>query len=95
MNKIIKVIKFGASDDVKKAIEFMINQLEKHNFAYCNNITAFRLFSRYTPECYKKNDTLVFSRVVSAKNTIKNVVSLNPEYKIEKQDLYSFKIKMK
>lgn len=95
MNKIIKVIRLGTPDDIKRAIGYMIDQLEKHNFAYCNNSNAFRLFSKHTPECYKKNDTLVFSRVVSDKNTIKNVISLRPNYKIERHTTYSFRVRVK
>ena len=95
MNKIIKVTGFGIHPDVKSAIKSMIDQLERYNFSYCNNSIAFRIFSRYTPECYKKNDTLVFSRVVSDKNTIKNIISLQPNYKIERYDDFSFRVKLK
>jgi hypothetical protein len=95
MNKIIKVIKFGASDDVRKAIEHMITQLEKYNFTYCNNSGAFRLFSKNTPECYKRSDTLTFARVVSKDNTVKNIITLKPDYKIERYGDYSFKIRIR
>jgi hypothetical protein len=95
MNKIIKVIRLGTSDEIKKAIEYMVDQLEKYNFTYCNNPVAFRIFSKHTPECYKKNDVLVFSRVVSRDNNVKNVITLKPVYKIEKYGKYDFRVLLK
>ena len=93
MNLIIKVNGWQISDDDKKSIKMIVDQMEKHNFAISSNFSAVRLFSRSTPEVYKRNGTIMISR--TSQKPSKSIVVLNPDYVIERIDDFSFKIRIK
>ena len=88
----IKVIHFGMSDEIKKSIMDMIDQLEKYNWAICNDGNAIRFFSRFTPDNYKRNRVLRFYRSDSDKESF---VWLDTKYEIKKYPNYNFLIKPK
>lgn len=90
MNKTIKVIRIGTPEDIKTSLKRIIHQLEKYNYSICSDAKAVRLFSRFIPEPYKKNRTILFSRTVDRPS--KSIITVKPEYKIVVKDIYSFKI---
>ena len=94
MNQIIKVNGWQISDDVRNSIKMIVDQMEKHNFAISSNSNAVRLFARSTPDVYKRNGTIIISRTTSQRPS-KSIVTLNPDYIIERIDDFSFKIKIK
>ena len=96
MNRIIKVIDLRTPKETRKSIKFIIDQLEKHNFAFCSDGDALRLFGKNVPESYKDNETLVFSKGLKRKAKIPpSIITLKPEYEIERCDDFSFRIKLK
>ena len=97
MNKIIKVIRIGTPEDIRKSIKNIISQLEKQNYAFTSNVRAIRLFSRYIPVWYKENDIIIISRPVKNKNmgTVKNVVVIKSNYYVEKKGKYGFAVELK
>ena len=95
MNKIIKVIRIGTPDDIKTSIRRIVSQLEKHNYAICSDARAVRLISRFIPEPYKRNRTVIFSRTIDKVKPTKSIITINPEYRLEVKDTYSFKIRLK
>ena len=86
MNKIIKVVSLGTSDDIRKSIKHIVDQLENHNYAISLDGKATRLFSKYIPRVYKRN------KIVRIKD---NMVVIDPEYYIERKDEFKFKIRIK
>lgn len=90
MNKIIHVKRLSTPEDVRKSIKFIVDQLEKHNYAYVNNSNASRLFARFCSEC--KPNILV---TPGDGKFVKNIVSINPDYYIERVDEFSFKLRVK
>ena len=92
MNKIIKVVNFKTSDDIKKSITNIINQLEKNNYAHVLDSDAARLFSRKI-KFYKDRGIIIVSR--SSDKQIKNVISVKHDHEIEKHGTYSFKVRVK
>lgn len=93
MNKIIKVNGWQVSDDIRKSIKRIVDQMEQYNFAISSDSNAVRLFSFFTPEVYKKNGTIIISR--TSHQPSKGVVTLNPDYIMERIDDFSFKIKIR
>lgn len=92
MNKIINVIRLGTSDDIKKSIKRIVDQLEKNNYAFASDVKAVRLFSRFiTPE--KKNGKIIVSWTRDKK--IKNVISIRHDLKLIRVNDFSFKLKIK
>jgi hypothetical protein len=90
MNKIIKVKRLSTPDDIRKSIKFIVDQLEKQNYAYVNNAVASRLFARFCSDC--KPNILV---TPGDGKFVKSIVSINPDYYIERIDDFSFKLRVK
>jgi len=86
MNKIIKVISLGTSEENKKSIKYIVDQLENHNYAISLSGSATRLFSKYIPRVYKRN------KIIRIKD---NMVVIDPEYYIERKNDFSFRIRLK
>ena len=86
MNKIIKVISLGTSDEIRESIKYIVDQLEKNNYAISGDGRATRLFAKYIPNIYKKNKTI---RIKD------NIIAVDPEHYIERKDEFKFKIRMK
>ena len=90
MNKIIKVIRLSTPEEIRTSIKFIVDQLEQYNYAYVNNAPACRLFARFTSD-YKPK---IMVTPGNGKE-VKNIVSLDPQYKIDRVDDFSFRIKLK
>jgi len=86
MNRIIKVISLGTSDDIRKGIKHIVDQLEKNNYAISIDGRATRLFAKHIPPLYKKNKTI---RIKD------NMIVVDPQYYIERKDEFKFKIRIK
>jgi len=95
MNKIIKVIRIGTPDDIRKSLAFIVDQLELQNYAISSDARAVRLFSRFIPENYRRNDTIIVSKKIGSKKIGKSVITVKPEYRIERHDTYSFRLRLK
>ena len=96
MNIIIRPIQLKTPNDTRKSIKFIVDQLEKHNIAYCSDGDALRLFGKCIPEKYKDNETVVFAKGQKRKAKLPpSIIVLNPDYKIERYDDFSFRIKIK
>ena len=96
MNKIIKVISLKTPKETRKSLKFIVDQLEKYNFAICSDGCALRVFGKYVPENYIYNETIIFSKGLKRKANIPpSIITLKPEYKIERYDDFSFRIKLK
>lgn len=86
MNKLIKVISLGTSDDIRKSIKCIVDQLEQHNYAISIDGRATRLFAKHIPRLYKRNKTI---RIKD------NMIVIDPQYQIERKDKFRFKIRTK
>ena len=86
MNTIIKVNSLGLSEDMRKSIKHIVDQLERYNYAICNNVNARRMFPRFIPYNYRTNNIIIFEGCL---------IAIKPEYKIERYDEFSFRIKVK
>ena len=96
MSNIIKVTRLKTPIETRKAIKFIVDQLEKQNFAICTDGCAVRVFGQYIPEEYKDDETIIFSKGYKRKAKIPpSIIFLNPNYKIERYDDFSFRIKLK
>ena len=96
MNVIISVIQLKTPKETRKAIKFIVDQLEKLNTAICLNGNAVRLFGKRIPETYKDNETIIFSKGQKRKGKKPpSVITLKPDYKIERCGDYCFRIKIK
>jgi len=96
MNRIIKVIELGTPKETRKSIKFIVDQIEKHNFAICSDGDAIRVFGKCLPENYKDSLTIIFSKGYKRKAKIPpSLITLKPEYTIERYDDFSFRIKLK
>lgn len=96
MNKIINAIQLKTSKETRKSIKFIVDQLEIHKSAVCSDGTAVRLFGKRIPEVYKDNETIIFSKGQKRKGRKPpSVITLKPDYKIERYDDFSFRIKIK
>lgn len=69
------------SDEIKKSMQHIAEQLEKNNYAHCkpSDIKAVRLFSRFVKP-YKEQDK-IFVTKTNSKN-ISNIITINPDYKL-------------
>jgi len=77
---------------MKKSIKFIVDQLERNNYVYIRNdetIPACRLFARFTRDYKGKIN------VTSGNGFIKNIISLDPSYRIERIGDYVFKLKIR
>ena len=92
MNKIIKVIRLGTPQDIKKSIKRIVDQLEKNNYAFTSDVKAVRLFSRFI-KTEREDDRIVVSWT-NGKN-IKNVIAIKPDLMLIRTDDFSFKLKIK
>lgn len=92
MNKIIKVVDFSTTDNIKKSIQNIIDQLEKDNYAHVLDTDAARLFSRKI-KFYKDRGIIIVSK--SSDKQIKNVFSIKHDHKIEKHGTFRFKVRIK
>jgi len=96
MSGIIRVTRLKTPKEVKKSIKFIVDQLEKHNFAICSDGCAVRLFGKYIPEEYKNSETIIFSKGYKRKANIPpSIITLKPNYKIERHGDFDFRIKIK
>ena len=86
MNKIIKVNSLGLSNEIRKSIECIVDQLEKNNYALSPNPLATRKFAGFIPRVYKRNG------IIQIKS---GIIAVKPDYIIERCDIYSFRIKIK
>ena len=86
MNKIIKVIRMKTPDDIKDEMRKVLDRLEKENFASTDNVAVMRLFPRFIPDVYKRDNTIFCKE---------GVIFVKPTYYIERCSDYSFKIKMR
>ena len=86
MNKIIKVIRISTPEQTKQSLKNIVDQLELYNYAITDDNQAKRLFMRFLPEYYKKNNIVYCSS---------NIIAVNPMHCIERKDMFSFKIKIK
>ena len=68
--------------EIKDEIRFIIDQLEKYNYAMASNANAKRVFCRFIPSSY---DNIIMSR--------KDFIIIHPKYEITRVDSYSFRIK--
>lgn len=95
MSKIIKVIRIGTPEDIRKSIKFIVDQLVAYNSATSTDARAVRLFSRFIPENYRRDDTIIISKRTKRGMKSKSVITIKPEYFVERCDVYSFKLKLK
>lgn len=96
MNKIIKANSLGLSKEIRKSIKFIVDQLEHQNYAIISNPDASRIFAKFVPDIYRNNDTVIFTSTKYAVNKKpKNIITINPNYCIEKCDMFSFRIRLK
>ena len=86
MNKIIKLIRMKTPDDVRIEMKKILDRLEKENFAKTDNDAVMRLFPRFIPEIYKR-DNVVFCK--------SGIIFVKPTYYIERCGEYSFKLKIR
>jgi len=86
MNKIIKVIRMKTPEDVKQEMKKVIDRLEKENFAKTDSSAVMRLFPRFIPDVYKRDNTVYCKE---------GIIFLKPTYYVERCGDYSFKIKMR
>ena len=94
MNKIINVVRLSTPNNIKKSIKNIVDQLEVNNYALCIDDEAVKLFSRF---CYdeKKNGQIYISTVKDAKTTVTKIITLKPDLKIIRRDVFSFRLKLK
>jgi len=90
MNRIIKVKRLSTPEEIRKSIKFIVDQLEKQNYAYVNNPVASRLFARFCSEF--KPQILV---TPGDGKHVKSIISIDPNYYIERIDDYAFKLRVK
>ena len=96
MSNIIKVTRLNTPKESRKSIKVIVDQLEKNNFAICSDGCAVRLFGQYIPESYKDSETIIFAKGQKRKAKIPpSIIFLNPSYKLERYDDFSFRIKIK
>jgi len=97
MNKIIMPLTLGTSDEIKKGIKDIVNQLEKNNYAISLNGKATRLFGKKIPDVYKRKGIVIFSKPSYRypNGELKSVIVINPKYRILKRGKYKFKILLK
>jgi len=86
MNKIIKVIRMKTPEDVRQEMKKVLDRLEKENFAKTDNSAVMRLFPRFIPDVYKRDNT-VFCK--------EGIIFIKPTYYVERCGDYSFKIKVR
>jgi len=92
MSKIIKVIKLSTPEDIRMSMRNIISQLEAYNYAISSDMKTVRLFSRYIPSIYK-GERIVISKSVNSRG--ESVITIKPDFVIEKCGEYSFRIKKK
>ena len=93
MNKIIKVTRLSTPDDTKQSIKFIVDQLEKNGICYIKNddyVSACRLFARF---CRDWKPKIIVTP--GDGKYIKNIVSVDPSYYIERVDTFAFKLRLK
>jgi len=93
MSKIIKVVKLSTPEETRVSLRNIVNQLEVNNYAVTSDMNAVRLFSRFVPKNYKDN-TIIFSRPANKIRGV-SIITVKPDFVIEKCGEYSFKIKAK
>jgi len=94
--KIINPISFGMSDSTRRDIECIVHQLDKHGFAIMTECQSIKDFVKNIPMFYRQNNIVLISRTKQLKNNkIKTIITIKPEYELERKDNFSFKLKMK
>ena len=84
MTKIIKIIRMKTPDEVKLEMKRVLDRLEKENFAKTDNSAVMRLFPRFIPAVYKRDNTIVCKE---------GIIFIKPTYYVERCGDYSFRIK--
>ena len=90
MNKIIRVRRLSTPRDALKSIKFILDQLERYNYAYTNDSRAARLFSRFCRE--------VKPKILVTKGDgrhVKSIITVHQDYYIQRVDDYSFKLRIR
>lgn len=90
MNKIVKVIRMGTPEDIRKSIVSILDHLEKEKIAITNDVKTVRLFWRFIPDYYKRDERIILTRKCGSNS--KNVIVIKPSYQLVRKDRYSFKI---
>ena len=94
MSKIIKVVKLSTPEETRVSLRSIVNQLQANNYAISSDMNAVRLFSRFIPKEYKDNKMIIFSRPVNRPGGV-SVITVKPDFVVEKCGEYSFRIKTK
>ena len=86
MNKTIKVIRMGTPEQTRASIKHIVDNLYRNNYVISEDLNALKLFSRMIPNVYKRNGTIIIKSPI---------IALKENYKIEKINDFSFKIRLK
>ena len=90
INKIVRAIRMSTPKDIRESIESILNQLEKDKIAITHDVKTVRLFWRFIPDYYKRDERIMLTRKCG-KNS-KNIIVIKPPYQLVRKDRYSFKI---
>ena len=94
--KTINPISFGMNDKTKRHIKCIVNQLDNNGYAIMTDSSSVSQFINNIPLFYRKNNIILISRTKKLKNEkTKTIITIKPEYKLVRNDAFSFKLEMK
>ena len=93
MSRIVKAIRMSTPKDIRLSIENILDQLERDKIAITHDVKTVRLFWRFIPDYYKRDERILLTRKCG-KNP-KNVIVIKPPFKLVRKDRYCFKILIK
>lgn len=90
MSKIVKAIRMSTPEHMRVSIENILDQLEHDKIAITHDVKTVRLFWRFIPEVYKREERIILARKCGRDS--KNVFVIKPPFILDRKDKYSFKI---
>lgn len=90
IDKVVKAVRLSTPEDIRNSIESILNQLEKNKIAITHDVKTVRLFWRFIPENYKRDERIILTRKCGANS--KNIIIIKPPFQLVRKDIYSFKI---
>ena len=90
MNRVIKPFRFVKDEEIEKAMQRLLSQLENNSYAIISNPPAIRAFSKTIPRYYREKKIILFSTVNG-----KNIVTLDPAYQFCQKEERKYRITLK
>jgi len=92
MNKIVRTIRMNTPEDIRSSMECILNQLERNKVAITHDFKTVKLFWRFIPDYYKRDERIILARKCGGET--KNLIVIKPDYQLVRKDKYSFKISL-